>query len=77
MQVDRKKLVRWLLSNGFVETNGASGHLHYTHPTTSIKITVPGHGPVDMNRKHSAMIMKQLVSCGLDRDWLREEMAAL
>lgn len=77
MVLDRKKLVRWLIANGFVEVTGASGHLQYAHPPSGAKVTVPGHGPVVMSRKHSSLIMRQLTQCGLSKKQVRVEMSDL
>lgn len=77
MQVDRKKLTKWLLTQGFEESSSASGHLHFTHPPTGNKITVLGHGPVDMTKKHVALTIRQLMNCGFQRAWVREELANL
>ena len=41
-----------------------------------VKITLPGHGPADLTKKHVAMIVRQLEAAGFDRDTVRRELDA-
>jgi hypothetical protein len=38
------------------------------------KITLPGHGPNDLTKKHVGMILRQLERMGYDRDAVRDEL---
>ena len=37
------------------------------------KVTVPGHGPKDLTKKHVGMILRALESAGFDRAKVRRE----
>jgi hypothetical protein len=64
---------RWLLAHGFVPEPGkATGHRHYTR--AGIKITLPGHGPPDLTKKHVAMIIRALERAGFAREQIRREL---
>jgi hypothetical protein len=39
-----------------------------------VKITLPGHGPGDLTKKHVGMILRQLEHMGYDRDVVRDEL---
>jgi predicted RNA binding protein YcfA (HicA-like mRNA interferase family) len=63
----------WLLSNGFRKLKGGmTGHVQYEGP--GVKITLPGHGPQDLTKKHVALILRALVAAGFDRDRVRREL---
>jgi predicted RNA binding protein YcfA (HicA-like mRNA interferase family) len=73
-EVTRRRLKRWLLDRGFVELPGkATGHRQFLRG--SLKITVSGHGPQDLTKKHVAMILRQLASAGFDKDAVRRELS--
>ena len=72
-QVTRREMVRWLEAHGFVQEPGrATGHLQYAAP--GVKITVPGHGPQDLTKKHVALIIRALAAAGFDREALKREL---
>ena len=53
-QVTRREMEAWLLGNGFRKLKaGMSGHVQYEGP--GVKITLPGHGPQDLTKKHVAL----------------------
>ena len=71
-QVTRREMARWLETHGFVQEPGkATGHLHFAGP--GVKITLPGHGPQDLTKKHVGMILRLLESVGFDRAKVRRE----
>lgn len=73
--ITRREMARWLEANGFVEEPGrATGHRQYAGP--GVKITLPGHGPQDLSRKHVALILRALERAGFDRDRIRRELDA-
>lgn len=73
-EVTRRRLERWLLEHGFVEAKGKkTGHRQFVRG--GVKITLPGHGPQDLTKKHVALILRQLTTAGFDRDTVRRELA--
>jgi predicted RNA binding protein YcfA (HicA-like mRNA interferase family) len=73
-EVTRRRLERWLLDHGFVEKPGtASGHRHFVRG--GLKITVAGHGPQDLTKKHVALILRQLAVGGFDKEAVRRELS--
>jgi len=63
----------WLLWKGFVLVRGKmSGHLQYERE--GVKITVPGHGPPDLTKKHVALILRARVATGFDRVRVLQEL---
>jgi predicted RNA binding protein YcfA (HicA-like mRNA interferase family) len=71
-EVTRRRLERWLLDHGFVELPGkATGHRQFGRG--SLKITVSGHGPQDLTKKHVALILRQLAAAGFDNEAVRRE----
>jgi predicted RNA binding protein YcfA (HicA-like mRNA interferase family) len=73
-EVTRRRLERWLLDHGFVELAGkATGHRQFVRG--SVKITVAGHGPQDLTKKHVALILRQLAAAGFDKDAMRRELS--
>ncbi len=73
MGVTRRALARWLLGHGFVEMPGrGTGHRQFVRG--GVKVTVPGHGPPDLSKKHVGMILRQLERAGFDRDVVRREL---
>jgi len=65
-EVTRRQMERWLLANGFALKAGKkTSHRHFQgHGVT---VTLPGHGPADLTKKHVGMIVRQLASAGFDR----------
>jgi predicted RNA binding protein YcfA (HicA-like mRNA interferase family) len=73
-QLDRRTLERWLQDHGFsLRTGRASGHKHYSNGVYTV--TVPGHGPQDLTKKHVGMILRGLAQAGFDRETVRGEWA--
>jgi predicted RNA binding protein YcfA (HicA-like mRNA interferase family) len=74
-QVTRRQMEAWLLRNGFRQLKGGmTGHVQYDGPG-GVKITLPGHGPQDLTKKHVALILRALAAAGFDRDRVRRELA--
>jgi predicted RNA binding protein YcfA (HicA-like mRNA interferase family) len=72
-QVTRREMETWLLSNGFRKLKGGmTGHVQYEGP--GVKITLPGHGPQDLTKKHVALILRALTAAGFDRERVRREL---
>jgi len=72
-QVTRRGLEAWLLNNGFRRLpGGMTGHVQYER--AGVKITVPGHGPQDLSKKHVGLIIRALVAAGFDREKLKQEL---
>ena len=74
-QVNRRDMERWLRNHGFVQQPGKkTGHVFYVRE--GVKITLPGHGPQDLTKKHVAMILRDLEGAGFDKDQIRRELDA-
>jgi predicted RNA binding protein YcfA (HicA-like mRNA interferase family) len=72
-QVTRRQMETWLLGNGFRRLKGRmSGHVQYEGP--GVKITLPGHGPQDLTKKHVALILRALSEAGFVRERVRREL---
>ena len=72
-QVTRRAMEKWLLDHGFTLLPGkASGHRHYALGST--KITLPGHGPQDLTKKHVGLIIRALERGGFAKDEVRREL---
>ena len=72
-QVTRREMEAWLLGNGFRKLKGGmTGHVQYEGP--AVKITLPGHGPQDLTKKHVALIVRALAAAGFDRERVRREL---
>jgi predicted RNA binding protein YcfA (HicA-like mRNA interferase family) len=72
-EVTRRSMERWLLAHGFSELRGGKTS-HRQFEGHGIKITLPGHGPQDLTKKHVALILRQIVGAGFERkqvlnDW--------
>ena len=66
-EVTIKALTAWLRRNGFNELRGKkTGHRYFEKD--HVKITLPGHGPGDLTKKHVGMILRQLEHTGYDQD---------
>jgi predicted RNA binding protein YcfA (HicA-like mRNA interferase family) len=62
------------VKHGFVEAaSGKTGHRQFVRG--SLKITLSGHGPQDLTKKHVALILRQLVAGGFDKQTVRRELA--
>ncbi len=74
-QVSRKTVETWLLSHGFtLEPGKASGHRQYVHAGSGCKITLPGHGPPELSKKHVALILRALERAGFPKDAVRDDL---
>lgn len=72
-QVTRRRMEAWLLEHGFRRLpGGMTGHVQYEGP--GVKITLPGHGPTDLTKKHVALILRALAAAGFDRERVRREL---
>ena len=49
--------------------------MQFLRPTPGVKITVPGHGPQDLTKKHVALILRALGGAGFDRERVRRELS--
>ena len=73
-QVTRRQMETWLLKNGFRALKGGmTGHVQFEGPG-GVKITLPGHGPQDLTKKHVALILLALAAAGFDRARVRREL---
>ena len=69
----RRQMETWLLANGFRRLKGKmSGYVQYEG--RGIKVTLPGHGPPDLTKKHVALILRSLGGAGFDRERVRREL---
>jgi predicted RNA binding protein YcfA (HicA-like mRNA interferase family) len=74
-QVNRRDIERWLKGHGFALAPGKkTGHVFYVRE--GVKITLPGHGPQDLTKKHVALILRQLGAAGFDKEQVRRELDA-
>jgi predicted RNA binding protein YcfA (HicA-like mRNA interferase family) len=69
MALSRRELVAWLLAEGFTPRVGQTSHVQYSK--AGVTITVPGHGPDAVSKKHTGMICRQLERLGYSRAELR------
>jgi predicted RNA binding protein YcfA (HicA-like mRNA interferase family) len=73
-EVTRRRLERWLREHGFAElASKKTGHRQFGRG--SVKITVPGHGPQDLTKKHVALIVRKLAAAGFDKETVRRELS--
>ena len=47
---------------------GKSGHRQFRHQQSGAKVTLPGHGPKDLTKKHVGMIRRTVEALGLAWD---------
>ena len=66
---------QWLRSHGFVLQPGKKTS-HRQFVRDGVKITLPGHGPADLTKKHVAILVRQLESAGFNRETVRRELGA-
>ncbi len=50
---------RWLLTNGFTRKPGRKTS-HRQFQGHGVTVTLPGHGPPDLTKKHVGMIIRKL-----------------
>ena len=72
-QVTRAQMERWLLANEFVRRRGGKTS-HVQLAGHGVTITLPGHGPPDLTKKHVGMIVRQLERAGFPRDRVLREL---
>jgi predicted RNA binding protein YcfA (HicA-like mRNA interferase family) len=61
----RMALEKWLVHNNFTQVPaGKTSHRQFVLGTC--KVTVPGHGPKDLSKKHMGKILRSLESVGFD-----------
>ena len=65
-EVTRRQMERWLLGNGFVLQAGKKTS-HRQFQGHGVTVTLPGHGPPDLTKKHVGMIMRKLEEAGFTR----------
>jgi predicted RNA binding protein YcfA (HicA-like mRNA interferase family) len=74
-QVSRRDMERWLRDHAFTLVPGKkTGHVFYVRE--GVKVTLPGHGPQDLTKKHVGLILRQLEAAGFDKDEIRRELDA-
>jgi predicted RNA binding protein YcfA (HicA-like mRNA interferase family) len=77
-QIDIRTLIRWLIAHDFVEEKGkATGHRRFVHREPKLVISIPGHGPNDLTKKHVGMILRALSSIGFEKEEVRRELERL
>jgi predicted RNA binding protein YcfA (HicA-like mRNA interferase family) len=47
---------------------------HVQFERAGVKITVPGHGPQELSKKHVGLIIRALTAAGFDRDELKRDL---
>ncbi len=72
-EVTRREMERWLLKNGFDQKPGKRTS-HKQFHGHGVTITLPGHGPQDLTKKHVGMIVRKLEEAGFSRDAILEEL---
>src|SRR6266542_4408511 len=65
-EVTRRQMERWLFANGFMLKAGKKTS-HRQFQGHGVTITLPGHGPADLTKKHVGMIMRKLEQAGFER----------
>jgi len=69
--VQRADVERFLVRKGFVlQRGGKTSHRQYKG--RGVTITVPGHGPTDLTKKHTGQILRLLRQAGLTEAELQE-----
>jgi predicted RNA binding protein YcfA (HicA-like mRNA interferase family) len=72
-QVSRRAMERWLQDHGFTRAPGKkTSHVFFVRE--GVKVTLPGHGPQDLTKKHVALILRQLAVAGFDKERIRQEL---
>ena len=72
-EITRRQMERWLLANGFALKAGkrTSHRQFHGHGVT---VTLPGHGPPDLTKKHVGMIVRLLEAGGFERSTILDEL---
>ena len=65
-EVTRRQMEHWLLANGFTLKAGKKTS-HRQFQGYSVTVTLRGHGPADLTKKHVGMIMRKLEQAGFER----------
>lgn len=74
-QMDRRRMAARLLAHDFERLAGkATGHWQFAHKGTGVRVTLIGHGPPDLTKKHMGMILRQLDRAGFDREAVRRDL---
>ncbi len=72
-EVTRRQIERWLVDNGFVSKPGKRTS-HRQFRGHGVTVTLPGHGPPDLTKKHVGMIMRKLEESGFARTAILDEL---
>jgi predicted RNA binding protein YcfA (HicA-like mRNA interferase family) len=72
-EVTRRQMERWLLRNGFTPKAGKKSS-HRQFRGHGVTVTLPGHGPPDLTKKHVGMIVRQLEAAGFERTTILDEL---
>jgi len=64
---------RWLLTNGFTRKPGRKTS-HRQFQGHGVTVTLPGHGPPDLTKKHVGMIIRKLEEAGFERAAVMESL---
>ena len=72
-EVTRKQMERWLLANGFALKPGTKTS-HRRFAGHGVTVTLPGHGPADLTKKHVGMLVRTLERVGFDRNTVLAEL---
>jgi predicted RNA binding protein YcfA (HicA-like mRNA interferase family) len=64
---------RWLVSNGFALKPGKKTS-HRQFQGHGITVTLPGHGPADLTKKHVGIILRRLEEAGFERATILEDL---
>lgn len=72
-EITRRQMECWLLANGFALKAGkrTSHRQFHGHGVT---VTLPGHGPPDLTKKHVGMIVRLLEAGGFERTTILDEL---
>ena len=73
--VTRRQMERWLLANGFALKAGTKTS-HRQYAGHGVTVTLPGHGPADLTKKHVGMLVRTLERVGFDRNTVLAELGA-
>ena len=72
-EVTRRQMERWLVSNGFALKPGKKTS-HRQFQGHGITVTLPGHGPADLTKKHVGIILRRLEEAGFERATILEDL---
>jgi len=71
----KRDVERWLLANGFERLAGsATSHVQYRHLGTGVKLALPGHGRLELSKKHFGLLVRSLERAGFTRAVIRREL---